>query len=369
METQLDTNNSRSKWIGTSNRGFAVQAVEELRRLFTGLKFSYLMPAEVFMFDVPMAKEEALEIINRDMPMFLRHLQPVDHEIERAAVDGDQQDTEGQDEIASEDASNHVDLKALAQLLAEQYTFEAGEKVTVQVRKSEGIPMAYSVASIRETADRVLHEKIEAETVVRGADRIISIYVVEDMMFIGVSRPQENVSDWSGGAIRFRKEDGQVSRAKFKLLEAEYVFSLDFTQYRSAVDLGAAPGGWTSLLLERGLDVTAVDTGTMDPALMKNPKLKFIRKNASSVKLAEHGFDLMVCDMSWHPKQTAGLLKDLLHALKYGGTVIVTVKLMNKKAFQTVRDFVRILEPELQLQGAKQLFHNREELTLFLMKK
>ncbi|WP_442604059.1 SAM-dependent methyltransferase [Paenibacillus sp. KN14-4R] len=363
MENQLEMNNSRSKWIGTSNRGFAVYAIEELRRLLPGFKFSYLMPAEVFMFDVPMTKEDVLAAIYREMPMFLRHLQPVEYEIERVNEEVENAESEELAEV------NHADLTALSNMLAEHYSFAADEKVTVQVRKSEGIPMAYPLAAIREKADFLLREKFGAEPVVRGADRIISIFLIEDMMFVGVSRPQDNVSDWSGGAIRFRKEDGQVSRAKFKLLEAEYVFSLDFTQYRSAVDLGAAPGGWTSLLLERGLEVTAIDTGTLDPSLMKNKNLKFIRKNASSVKLPERGFDLIVCDMSWNPRQSAGLLKDLLYALQYGGTVIVTVKLMNKKAFQTIKDFVRQLEPELQLQGAKQLFHNREELTLFLLKK
>ncbi len=64
----------------------------------------------------------------------------------------------------------------------------------------------------------------------------------------------------------------------------------------------------------------------------------------------------------------AKLVRGLLYALKTGGTAIITVKLMNKKAFQSIREVIQDLSPELELQKAKQLFHNREELTLFLVK-
>jgi 23S rRNA (cytidine2498-2'-O)-methyltransferase len=58
----------------------------------------------------------------------------------------------------------------------------------------------------------------------------------------------------------------------------------------------------------------------------------------------------------------------LLYALKLGGTAIITVKLMHKKPFQTVRELLQAFESQLHLVKAKQLFHNREELTLYLMK-
>ena len=41
------------------------------------------------------------------------------------------------------------------------------------------------------------------------------------------------------------------------------------------------------------------------------------------------------------------LVADLLYSLQSGGTAIITVKLMHKKPFQTVRDVLKILEPSL----------------------
>ena len=75
------------------------------------------------------------------------------------------------------------------------------------------------------------------------------------------------------------KEEDQISRAKFKLLEAEQRFGIDFSVARKAIDIGAAPGGWTSLLLERGLKVTAIDPAAMNPRLLGNPTCsRFLRK-------------------------------------------------------------------------------------------
>lgn len=351
MDVQEETAQERSTWIGTANHGFAVYAIEELRRLFPGLKFSYLVPAEIFQFTVELPQHEVLQHIHSRVPMFLRHIQPIHAQFSR-----------------SEESDPEADLAAVCSLINKMPSLTPNEKIAVQARKSEGSNFPYSPSEIKKALDEILIEQFAVETVVSGADQIISVYVTADTIFMGISKPADNLSDWSGGAIRFRKEDGQISRAKFKLLEAEYAFGLDFSQYRNAIDLGAAPGGWTSLLLERGLHVTAIDPGALDKSIIRHKRLTFYRRNAANVQLDENQYDLLVCDMSWNPKQTGKLLKDLLYALQAGGTIILTVKLLNKKPFQTVKDVLKELEPELSLQHAKQLFHNREELTLFLIK-
>jgi 23S rRNA (cytidine2498-2'-O)-methyltransferase len=350
-EVQDNMTQVSTTWIGTANHGFAVYAIEELRRLFPSLKFSYLVPAEIFQFTVELPQDEVLQQIHSREPMFLRHIQPVHAQLSR-----------------SEELDPEADLAAVCRLIDTMPSLNAKEKIAVQVRKSEGSNFPYSPSEIKKALDEILIEQFAVESVVREADQIISVFVTASTIYLGISRPADNLSDWSGGAIRFRKEDGQISRAKFKLLEAEYAFGLDFTQYRNAIDLGAAPGGWTSLLLERGLHVTAIDPGALDSSIIRHKRLTFYRRNAANVKLDENQYDLLVCDMSWNPKQSGKLLKDLLYALQTGGSIILTVKLMHKKPFQTVKEVLKELEPELSLQHAKQLFHNREELTLFLIK-
>jgi 23S rRNA (cytidine2498-2'-O)-methyltransferase len=339
---------NNSRFIGTSNHGFAQYAQEEIKRLFPAARFSLLVPTEVFTFDLPVSVEDATHLIREQEPMFLRHMQPVDHILEG---------------VRSE-----ADLNELVQWLRENAFFQAGNKVAVQVRREEGSGAPYAPIAVKLAIDELLSTHFDVEPVVKGAERIVSVYVTAERVFLGISRAEDNLSDWSGGAIRFHKEEDQISRAKFKLLEAEQRFGLDFGAYRTALDIGAAPGGWTSLLLEKGLKVTAIDPANMHPSLIKNPKLTIYKKNAGEVKLRDEEFDLLVCDMSWSPRQMGRLVADLLYALKLGGTAIITVKLMHKKPFQTVRELLQAFESELQLVQAKQLFHNREELTLYLIK-
>ncbi|GCL70258.1 SAM-dependent methyltransferase [Paenibacillus naphthalenovorans] len=335
-------------FIGTANRGFAQQAQEELRRLLGSVKSEWIVPGEVFLFAAETDREEAIRRITGNEPVFLRHMQPVDA---RTSWNG------------SMDSLMGFVVERLS--ASPPYT---GSKIAVQVRKTEDAAPDISSSVVKTAVDERLSSDYTAEPVVKGADFILSLFLTKDTVYYGMSRPEENLSDWSGGAVRFRREDGQVSRAKFKLLEAEQAFGLDFTQYRFALDIGAAPGGWTSLLLERGLKVTAVDPAKLDAGLLSHPNLTYHAKKADEVVFAADAFDLLVCDMSWSHRQMAKLVRGLLYALKTGGTAIITVKLMNKKAFQSIREVIQDLSPELELQKAKQLFHNREELTLFLVK-
>ncbi|MFB6363262.1 SAM-dependent methyltransferase [Paenibacillus elgii] len=342
---------SDSTFIGTSNRGFAQQAQEELRRLLgQSVKFEWLVPGEVFVFTSEFERSETIGRILAQEPVFLRHMLPVDV---KQSWDG-----------TFEHAIHHIH-----EILVARGASLKQMNVVVQARKAEGEALAsLSLPTVRSSVEEMLAAVFEANPVSRDADYILSLYFTEANLYFGLSRPQDNLSDWSGGAIRFRKEEGQVSRAKFKLLEAEQAFGLDLSQYRAALDIGAAPGGWTSLLLERGLRVTAVDPAKLDASLLRHPQLTYFPKKADEVSFAANTFDLLVCDMSWSHRQMAKLVRGLLGALQQGGTAVITVKLMHKKAFQTLREVVSDLAPELELQQAKQLFHNREELTLFLMK-
>ncbi|SDT55189.1 23S rRNA (cytidine2498-2'-O)-methyltransferase [Paenibacillaceae bacterium GAS479] len=337
-----------TEWIGTANKNYSSYAMEELRRLFDGLSLSQLSPGEVFLMQLPQDREAVLQTVREGKPIFLRHLQPVDAS-RTLSLDAD-------------------DLDWLGDWLRLCRSKLAGMRVGVHVRKADGSPYPYSAADTRALLDAVLAEA-GAEPAHKQPDRLVSIYATKDTLYAGIGTPEEMLSDWPGGAVRFQKEDGQISRAKFKLLEAEREFGLDYANFKHALDIGAAPGGWTSLLLERGLKVTAVDPAELHPSLRAYRTLTVLRKNASEVKFEPGSFDLLVCDMSWSPMQMCRLVQDLTPALQSGGTAIVTVKLMHRKPLQTIREVMSRFSEQFEILGARQLFHNREEMTLYMKKK
>ncbi|OUS75340.1 SAM-dependent methyltransferase [Paenibacillus sp. MY03] len=337
-----------SEWIGTANQQYASYAMEELRRLLPGASFTQLAPGEVFRMVCPMGKEEALGLVGANPPIFLRHLQPIDREL-----------------VVKGDAS---DLDGLADLIRNDRSIFGNRRTAVHIRRNSGSIFHYTPANSKSVLDAVLAE-IGSEPAVQQPDVIISVYGADNVLYIGFGTPREMLSDWPGGAVRFQREEGQISRAKFKLLEAERAFGIRYEEFGHALDIGAAPGGWTSLLLERGLRVTAVDPADMHASLKGHPALLHLKQNASDIKLAAASFDLLVCDMSWSPILMSRLVLDLNDALKRDAKAIITIKLMHKKPLQTIREVKERLETGFVVLGAKQLFHNREEITLFLKKK
>lgn len=337
-----------SQWIGTANQNYAPYAMEELRRIIDGVTFSQLSSGEIFLMDSPLGREATLDAVHKREPIFLRHIQPVDRIIE---ING-----------------NANDLEQLSEMVRNARLVFQNKRTAVHIRRAAGSVFHYSAADTKAVLDAVL-EEVDAEPAVQQPDVIITIYAARHVLYAGFGTPEDMLSDWPGGAVRFQREEGQISRAKFKLLEAERSFGLDYSQYQHALDVGAAPGGWTSLLLERGLRVTAIDTADMHPSLTGRRELTFLKRNAAEAKLSPGSFDLLVCDMSWSPMLMCKLILDLEAALTEHAAAIITIKLMHRKPLQTIREVRERLEAVFAVRKAKQLFHNREEITLYLQKK
>jgi 23S rRNA (cytidine2498-2'-O)-methyltransferase len=323
--------------------------MEELRRLFDGrVKFNQLAAGEIFRMDVPAGMEETLVKLAAQEPIFLRHIQPIDRTL---PIRG-----------------NADDLQALSELVRHARLRCEGKATAVHLRRAVNTPYIYSAADTKAVLDAVLAD-IGSEPALQSPDLILSLYAGPEQLYAGWGTPEEQLSDWPGGAIRFQREEGQISRAKFKLLEAERTFKLHFADFGSAIDIGAAPGGWTHLLLERGLKVTSVDPADLHPSITGHPRLTYLKKNASDLRFKPGTFDLLVCDMSWSPMQMVKLVLEQTEALAQGAAAVITVKLMHKKPLQTIRDVIAKLETAFELRKAKQLFHNRDEITLYLVKR
>lgn len=333
------------RFLCTANHGFANYALEEMRRMFPGARFRGIVPGEVFEAELPLERDAAFSAVAEREPIFLRHIQPVD--------------------IALPLTGGADDLERLADTVRRAEDAFAGRQTAVHVRRKERTIYPYSAGDTKSLLDAVLTE-IDAEPVVKNPDIILSIFATEAELLIGWGTPAQLLSDWPGGAVRFQREEGQISRAKFKLLEAERTFGLRLFEYRNALDIGAAPGGWTSLLLERGLRVTAVDPAELHPTLIDHPRLTYMKMNAGEARLPPGSIDLLVCDMSWSPMMMVKLVLELTPALAPGADAIITVKLMHRKPLQTIRDVIAKLETAFRLRKAKQLFHNRDEITLYL---
>lgn len=331
----------------TSSVNYVNQALEEAREIDKELKVVQNYDNGVLLVSTTMPAEKFNASIVDKRPIFIRHISSFD-------VQADLSEESGPEEIAAL-AKGYMDR------------VERDSQVAVQIRKARG-EYSFNPIDIKNEIDRMLTEA-GAEPEIKNPDYIISALLDESRIYMGMSTSAMNLSSWSGGMVHYKKDESDISRAKFKLMEAINVFNIDMSKVHNALDLGAAPGGWTSVLIEHNVSVTAVDTGDMDPRLNKYKNYTFIKANASEIELPEQSFDMFTSDISWNAKNTALLVNRASRFLVVGGYAIVTVKLMGSKVRRTIREVQEIYQEIFDVKAAKQLFHNRDEITLLLKKR
>jgi 23S rRNA (cytidine2498-2'-O)-methyltransferase len=207
---------------------------------------------------------------------------------------------------------------------------------------------------------------------VRQPEQVVSIAVRSDegqppIFYAGASMARHNLSDWAGGMRRFAREEGQISRAEFKLLEAIELFNLELPARGTALDLGAAPGGWTRVLRNFEQYVTAVDPGELDPRVAKDRGVRHKRMTAEAYLDAEPDmYDIIVNDMRLDGRDSARLMTSYVRYLYPHGWALMTVKLPELRRETILEHTFAILRNAYTIVGARQLFHNRSEITLYL---
>jgi len=211
---------------------------------------------------------------------------------------------------------------------------------------------------------------------VKHPDKVISLFAHkneagEGVLYAGVSAAGDNRSRWNGGAAHYANE-GVLSRAAHKLTEALEVFGL--TASGRALDLGAAPGGWTNVLLDAGAHVTAVDPGALDARLAKHPQLHYVcataqRFFAEAAKIKNANapfFNFIVNDMKMEMYESARIMCDAAFLLAPGGHAVMTFKLKTGQGPAKIKKALDILAQKYRVAGVQQLFHNRDEVTVWL---
>ncbi len=179
-------------------------------------------------------------------------------------------------------------------------------------------------------------------------------------------------SRWTMGIPRLRMPGGAPSRSTLKLAEAFVTFLGDrepevLRAGMRAVDLGAAPGGWTWQLAHRGLRVTAVDNGPLKGDVLDDPLVTHLRADGLSY-LPKRPVDWMVCDIVEQPSRIAALVARWLGE-GHARHAIFNLKLPMKKRYDEVRRCEAIIRDALAKARVehtlvlRQLYHDREEVT------
>lgn len=285
-------------------------------------------------------------------PIFTRHINPVDEIIELSG--------------------EKSDLDLFVETAGKSVVIPESMRFSVQTRLFERPD--YKPFDINKAVSKKLSES-GAEIDVRNPQYVVSVAVgkVQGVLvgMVGASDVTLNLSDWAGGERRFRRDDERISRAEFKLEEALEQFGITLPKMGLALDLGAAPGGWTRILRKNipDMPVIAVDPAELDSRLSKDWSVRYERTWADKYlrKIDQNQrFDIIVNDMRLDATDSAELLLQYAPFLRYGGDAIMTIKLQDGDPMPEIGATVEILREGYDVKSIRHLFHNRQEVTLHL---
>jgi len=206
-----------------------------------------------------------------------------------------------------------------------------------------------------------------------------------------------------------KEKEDFVNRAEYKLKEAVEAFGIDLSMHKMALDIGAAPGGWSHYLLQHGIKVVAVDNALLDYKkfgygkkilVITNEEEKPVLGNIANIPLRGFGeeveisayelihlkagvaderiagllgklgkFDMLTIDTNTSPLESASIANRLARFLANNAVLVMTIKLISKEFSKHIFEAVEEISKNYGFVKVKKLPHNRQEVTLFATKK
>ena len=205
-----------------------------------------------------------------------------------------------------------------------------------------------------------------------------------------------------------KEKEDFVNRAEHKLKEAVESFGIDLSMHKMALDIGAAPGGWSHYLLQHGIKVVAVDNALLDYKkfgygkkilVITNEEEKPVLGNIANIPLRGFKeveisayelihlktsvaderiagllgklgkFDMLTIDTNTSPLESASIANRLARFLANNAVLVMTIKLISKEFSKHIFEAVEEISKNYGFVKVKKLPHNRQEVTLFATKK
>lgn len=318
-----------------------------LRGLFPQVRVDTLGP-EVGRIEGPSIDAERLATVCRTAPVpFVRHLMNEAVRLPPSAVD-------------------HVPMTAVDVMGG------AHRDVALQVWTSGAVGV--KAEAVRAEIDAALTRA--GVTTARGdRSHVLGVCITPLGVSLGITRTSDALADWPGGRVILARPGEQVSRAEWKLEELFKVFDVPLPSSSAhALDLGASPGGWTRVLRSRGYEVWAVDPGDLHPRVAADPAVHHVRTTAGQfLSAVDDGggqpYDLIVNDMRMVAERSCRVVLDTADRLVPGGIVIMTLKVARHRATKTIERALRLLGRRYRPLFVRQLFHNKNEVTVVALRR
>lgn len=311
------------------------------------------LTATVTVIETQLSNKEFMDKLKAIKPIFIRYIFPVQYEL-KLTRDKD------------------TDLKMILDGAKKICTLKSGDKFSVQSRMVDR-PEEYKSKDIEVKVGEYYENQgcipIFSEDTLMNCDiHVISIFTKRKKCYLGYSMAEDNLNFQIDEYRVLDKEQNDICRAENKLKEAICKFNVKLQGEGNALDIGAAPGGWTKVLADYGYQVSAVDPGKLDERLSAYKNIKHYRARVEQVKFNKN-FNLITCDMNEAPLITARFMCKIHNKLESNGYSIITLKLPFRDEEEEIKESLSILREDYKIISVKNLTHNRREVTVFMQNK
>ena len=270
--------------------------------------------------------------------------------------------------------ANQEDMAVFTTAVVEHADTEEGKTLAKFCRKFS-VPLRQMLRAKSILQSKAIKSKNAQQNIVGRC--MHTFFADGDHAFIGLSLP-DNRSRFENGIYRLKFPTDAPSRSTLKLEEAIRYFLTPeeqhtlLAEHATAVDLGACPGGWTYQLVQRKMQVEAVDNGAMDERLMATGLVDYFATDGFKYRPQYGKVNWLVCDMIEQPDKVANLMTQWLVQGRCEHTIF-NLKLPMKQRFSAMQEALEKIETDLQTAqlkyriAAKHLYHNRDEVTVCIV--
>ncbi len=209
-------------------------------------------------------------------------------------------------------------------------------------------------------------ERTGAPVSLEAPEQVVMVEVFQDFAFLGVAWNDELVRKEITRMRKYAPGTRPLNRAELKLREIITQFELALPPAGRALDIGAAPGGWTKVLAEHVAEVVAVDPAVLDATVVALPNVRHLPLR--SERLDEVGdlglFDVVTDDMNMDPDASARVLCELAPLVRPGGTAVMTVKFVTRHRRELVQAALDVLAACYEEPRVGRVPHNAMETTV-----
>lgn len=230
-------------------------------------------------------------------------------------------------------------------------------------------------------------EKLESDGYcmdIMNPDTLLYLVIIDMTCFAGCARRNEIVRESANPRRRYARK---ISRAEWKLQEAFEEFHIP--NGNLAIDVGASPGGWSAVLVNKGFRVIAIDPADFDESIvssdaiayhaargkicevdkMNNDIIHLKEKLTSAVKKMDGIIaDMIAIDINSPGKDAAEAAIMYSKYLKKDGALLITIKCQTKFVKSHIETAKKLLSKKFKIKGVRVLPANRQEVTIFGVK-